>query len=237
MRLRERAAKAYRTTNAVFRKILDWRLKLGGRADRVSIPPSVAFRAITRSPRRPAARADMPHTPGRKKLAAKDEASFVKRELGSAAPPRLRCIAPGAVACYETVLNLGATSGGAVKLIHHWIAKWSRSISIDGHPILRKKRWAFAGRLTIASEQVCASATTEASICPRSSREPSSPEVHCVVLPVLSSRNSKPARLSRRQLIHGRSAMPTMMVRSRRSWISMFSRLARTNLTTNTRLR
>ena len=60
----------------------------------------------------------MPHTPGRKKLAAKDEASFVKRKRGSAAPPRLRCIAAGAVACHETVLNLGATSGGAVKLLH-----------------------------------------------------------------------------------------------------------------------
>jgi hypothetical protein len=60
----------------------------------------------------------MPHAPGRKKLAAKDEASFVKRELGSAAPPRLRCIAADAVACLETVLNLGATSGGAVKLLH-----------------------------------------------------------------------------------------------------------------------
>ncbi|MGO8847599.1 MAG: hypothetical protein ACLQFI_20135, partial [Methylocella sp.] len=64
-------------------------------------------------------------------MAAKDEASFVKRELGSAAPPRLRCFAAGAVACHETVLNLGATSGGAVKPLHHWIAKWSRSISID----------------------------------------------------------------------------------------------------------
>ena len=115
------------------------------------------------------------------------------------------------------------------------IAKWSRSISIDGHPMLRKKRLAFAGRLTIASEQVYASATTEASICPRSSREPSPPEVQCVVLSVLSSRNSRPVRLSRRQLIHSRSAMPTMMARSRRSWISMFSRLARTNLTTNAR--
>ena len=101
--------------------------------------------------------------------------------------------------------------------------------------MLRKKRWAFAGRLTIASEQVYASATTEASICPRSSREPSPPEVQCVVLSVLSSRNSRPARLSRRQLIHGRSAIPTMMARSCRSWISMFSRLARTNLKTNTR--
>ena len=60
----------------------------------------------------------MPHTPGRKKLAAKDEASFVKRELGSEAPPRLGCIAAGAVACHETVLNLGATSGGAVKPLH-----------------------------------------------------------------------------------------------------------------------
>jgi hypothetical protein len=93
VRLRERAAKVYRTKNAVLRKIPDWRLKLGERADRVSIPPSVAFRAITRSPRRPAARADVPHTPGRKKLAAKDEASFVKRKRGSGAQPRLRCIA------------------------------------------------------------------------------------------------------------------------------------------------
>ena len=60
----------------------------------------------------------MPHTPGRKKLAAKDEASFVKRKRGSGAPPRLRCIAAGAVSCYETVLNLGATSGDAVELLH-----------------------------------------------------------------------------------------------------------------------
>jgi len=60
----------------------------------------------------------MPHTPGQKKLAAKDEASFVKRERGSGAPPRSRCIAAGAVACHETVLNLGATIGGAVKLLH-----------------------------------------------------------------------------------------------------------------------
>jgi len=37
------------------------------------------------SPRRPAARADVPHTPGRKKLAAKDEASFAKRKRGSGA--------------------------------------------------------------------------------------------------------------------------------------------------------
>ena len=49
----------------------------------------------------------MPHTPGRKKLAAKDEASFIKRELG---------IAAGAVACHET--NLGATSDGAIKQLH-----------------------------------------------------------------------------------------------------------------------
>lgn len=60
----------------------------------------------------------MPHTPGRKKLAAKDEASFVKRKRGSGAPPRLRCIAADAVACHEAVLSLGATSGGAVKLLH-----------------------------------------------------------------------------------------------------------------------
>jgi hypothetical protein len=65
LRSRERAVKAYRTKNAVFRKITAWRLKLGERADKVSIPPSVAFRAITRSPRRPAARADMPHIAGR----------------------------------------------------------------------------------------------------------------------------------------------------------------------------
>ena len=58
----------------------------------------------------------MPHTPGRKKLAAKDEASFVKRKRDSAAPPRLRC--SGVAACHETVLNLRATSGGAVKLLH-----------------------------------------------------------------------------------------------------------------------
>ena len=65
LRSRERAVKAYRTKNAVFRKITAWRLKLGEGADKVSIPPSVAFRAITRSPRRPAARADMPHIAGR----------------------------------------------------------------------------------------------------------------------------------------------------------------------------
>jgi hypothetical protein len=65
LRSRERAVKAYRTKNAVFRKITDWRLKLGERADKVSIPPSVAFRAIIRSPLRPAARADMPHIAGR----------------------------------------------------------------------------------------------------------------------------------------------------------------------------
>jgi hypothetical protein len=145
----------------------------------------------------------MPHTPGRKKLAAKDEASFAKRKRGSGAPPRLRCIAAGAVACHETVSNLGRPAAARSNCFIDWIAKWSRSISIDGHPMLRKKRWAFAERLTIASKQVYASAT----------------------------------RLSRRQPIHGRSAMSTMMARSRRSWISMFSRLARTNLTTNTRLR
>ena len=33
LRSRERAVKAYRTKNAVFRKITDWRLKLGERAD------------------------------------------------------------------------------------------------------------------------------------------------------------------------------------------------------------
>jgi hypothetical protein len=59
-----------------------------------------------------------PHTPGRKKLAAKDEASFVKSKRGSGPPPRLRCIAADAVACHEAVLSLGATSGGAVKLLH-----------------------------------------------------------------------------------------------------------------------
>ena len=60
----------------------------------------------------------MPHTPGRKKLAAKDEESFAKRKRGSGAPRRLHCIAADAVACHETVLNLRATSGGAVKLLH-----------------------------------------------------------------------------------------------------------------------
>src|SRR2546427_301356 len=44
----------------------------GERADRVSIPASAAFRAITRSQRRPAARADRPRTP---KPAIKNEAS------------------------------------------------------------------------------------------------------------------------------------------------------------------
>ena len=60
----------------------------------------------------------MPHTSGRKKLAERDDAFFVKRKRGSAAPPRLRCIAADAVACHEAVLSLGATSGGAVKLLH-----------------------------------------------------------------------------------------------------------------------
>ncbi len=60
----------------------------------------------------------MPHTPGQKKLAAKDKASFVKRELGSAAPPRLRSIAAGTVACHETVLDLGAAIDGAVEPLY-----------------------------------------------------------------------------------------------------------------------
>src|SRR2546430_10648739 len=85
LRLRERAAKAYRTKSAVFRKIADWRPRLGERADRVSIPQTAAFRAITHSHRRPAGRADMPRTPGRKKSAIKNEASFAKRKRGSGA--------------------------------------------------------------------------------------------------------------------------------------------------------
>jgi hypothetical protein len=52
--------------------------EIGGRGrTRVSIPVSAAFRAITRSHRRPAARADTPRTPGRKKPAI-IETSFVK---------------------------------------------------------------------------------------------------------------------------------------------------------------
>jgi len=73
----------------------------------------------------------MPHAPGRIKLAAKDEASFVKRELGSAAPPRLRFIAAGAVACHEAVLSLGRPAAARSNCFIDWIAKWSRSISID----------------------------------------------------------------------------------------------------------
>jgi hypothetical protein len=59
-------------------------------------------------------------------------------------------------------------------------------ISVDGQLMLGKKRRAFAGRLAIALlslkisprdeiEQVYASTTAEASICPPSSREPSTP--------------------------------------------------------------
>ena len=51
----------------------------------MSIPQTAAFRAITYSHRRPAARADMPRTLGRKKPAIKNEASFAKRKRGSGA--------------------------------------------------------------------------------------------------------------------------------------------------------
>jgi len=54
-----------------FRKILDWRLKLGGRADRCQ-SASVAFaQSRARLGGRP--QGGHAHTPGRKKLAAKDE--------------------------------------------------------------------------------------------------------------------------------------------------------------------
>jgi Stress-induced bacterial acidophilic repeat motif len=43
-----KGAKAYQTKSAVFRKIADWRPRPGERGDRVSIPQSAAFRAITR---------------------------------------------------------------------------------------------------------------------------------------------------------------------------------------------
>jgi uncharacterized protein len=56
-----------------------------GRKGGQSVNPSAAFRAITRSHRRPGARADLPRTPGRKKPTVKDEASFVKRKRGSGA--------------------------------------------------------------------------------------------------------------------------------------------------------
>src|SRR2546430_2302236 len=92
LRLRERAAKAYRTKSAVLRKIGDWRPRLGERADRVSIPASAAFRAITRSHRRPAARADTPRTPSRKKPAIKNEASFVKRRRGADCVARMNAM-------------------------------------------------------------------------------------------------------------------------------------------------
>ena len=63
-----------------FCKIPDWQPRLGERADRVSIPPSAAFRAITRSPQRPAARADMLRPRAEKSRRSSNEASFVKRK-------------------------------------------------------------------------------------------------------------------------------------------------------------
>ena len=75
--------------------------------------------------------------------------------------------------------------------------------------MLRKKRWAFAGRLTIALlsreisprdeiEQVDASATTEASICPPSSREPSTPRgpVRRTVRPFIKEFKTRSAKSS-----------------------------------------
>ena len=65
-------------------------LQIGGRGwakgrTEVSTPQSAAFRAITHSHRRPAARADMPRTPGRKKPAIRNKASFVKPKRGRGA--------------------------------------------------------------------------------------------------------------------------------------------------------
>src|ERR1019366_4728631 len=82
-------------------------------------------------------------------------------------------------------------------------------ISVDGQLMLGKKRRAFAGRLAIALlslkisprdeiEQVYASTTAEASICPPSSREPSTPRgpVRRTVRPFIKEFKTRSAKSS-----------------------------------------
>jgi hypothetical protein len=106
------------------------------------VPPRAASRAITHSQRRPAARVDMPHTAARKKPAAKDEVSFIKRKRGGG-PPRLRHIAASSASS-----ELNSCSSLSSDDLRVWIAQ--------------RKIWLAFGRSSSPNRTTTLSQTEEA---------------------------------------------------------------------------